>query len=358
MNKLFILQEHKNNDYSRELAKGLDVCGGKFQIINLEELTSDYLINNSIDVVISNGLPKEWYFVLKGLKIVTVTMDEIKDYFSLADIVIDYKSKDSNKYFTGDEYSIVKNKDFDFQEIVDLISRLNWDSDFWGFPVAYLSSKHLSENILHRIERFIKKEDIRLLQYLCNCHDIRSVRVAERNGFNFIDIRLTFEKSLIEKNNNFGLPANITFNKAQKDDIEELKKISGNLYPQSRYFFDINFDPERVKDFYENWVEKGVLGQFDNECYCLYHSGIPVGFCTIRYNISNTVNIGLFGVANDFQGKGLAKLLLNAIFNILIDKKISKLFVVTQGRNYGAQRLYQNTGFLTKSTELWYHKWI
>tara|TARA_Y100000031_G_C7967214_1_gene268715 strand:- start:160 stop:300 length:141 start_codon:yes stop_codon:yes gene_type:complete len=46
------------------------------------------------------------------------------------------------------------------------------------------------------------------------------------------------------------------------------------------------------------------------------------------------------------------------MFDELIDKKCSKVFVVTQGRNYAAQRLYLNVGFLTKETELWYHKWI
>ena len=31
--------------------------------------------------------------------------------------------------------------------------------------------------------------------------------------------------------------------------------------------------------------------------------------------------------------------------------------VVTQGRNIAGQRLYQRCGFLTRSVELWYHKW-
>jgi hypothetical protein len=32
--------------------------------------------------------------------------------------------------------------------------------------------------------------------------------------------------------------------------------------------------------------------------------------------------------------------------------------VITQGRNYAAQRLYQRAGFVTRKTELWYHKWF
>ena len=32
--------------------------------------------------------------------------------------------------------------------------------------------------------------------------------------------------------------------------------------------------------------------------------------------------------------------------------------IICVGRNYAAQRLFQKCGFITKSTELWYHKWF
>jgi hypothetical protein len=33
------------------------------------------------------------------------------------------------------------------------------------------------------------------------------------------------------------------------------------------------------------------------------------------------------------------------------------VLVVTQGRNYAAQRLYQRNQFRTCEVQLWYHKW-
>jgi hypothetical protein len=32
--------------------------------------------------------------------------------------------------------------------------------------------------------------------------------------------------------------------------------------------------------------------------------------------------------------------------------------VITQGRNVRAQRLYQRSGFVTASSQLWYHRWF
>jgi RimJ/RimL family protein N-acetyltransferase len=37
---------------------------------------------------------------------------------------------------------------------------------------------------------------------------------------------------------------------------------------------------------------------------------------------------------------------------------IKTVHVVTQGRNTRAQRLYQRCGFVTRSMELWYHRWF
>ena len=48
----------------------------------------------------------------------------------------------------------------------------------------------------------------------------------------------------------------------------------------------------------------------------------------------------------------------NKVIEELYKDGITYIDVVTQGRNYSAQRLYQRCGFITQSTELWYHKWL
>jgi len=360
MNKLFVFQDN-NNKYCTELKAGFNFIKGARKI-DLNELNADYLINNKIDIVIANGLPKEWYFILKGLSIVTITIDSINKYHDLSDIVIDSKSEDNNKYFTGKRYSIVQNKgllfgeEIPFVEIVNLITKLNWDSDFFGFPIAYLSSRYLTEAIMFRSLQFIKKHNIKLVEYLCNCHDRKSVLIAERNKFDFVDIRLTYEKKISEAKK-IVLPDGINFGLAEKKDIEILKQISKNMYMDSRYFFDGKFDLKKVNEFYQSWVEKAVKGIFDDKCFCLFDDQEAIGFCSIKYNEMNAAKIGVVGLASRYQGKGLAQRMLTLVFNELIKEQIGKLYVVTQGRNYAAQRLYQKVGFLTKSTELWYHKW-
>jgi len=355
MNKIIVKNNVSDNEYLSELTEA-SMAIRDAECIDISELSIEFVKKKEVDVIISNGLSKEWYFILRDLKIVTVTIDSIANYSHQADIVIDFKCKDDKKYLTGKEYSVRENKDFNLLEIVDLIRNLDWDSDFFGFPIAYLSSHIITDSVMFRIDKYVKSNNIKLIEYLCNCHDYGSVLAAENHKFHFADIRLTFERS-IQKHANVVLPEGFYFGKAEERHVGKLKNIAENLYLDSRYYFDKNFDIEKTNIFYQNWVEKAVLGTFDNECYCVFVQDEPVGFCTIRYSKSNNVNIGLFGIDNQYQGIGLGKNILFLVFNELNDKQIEKIFVVTQGRNYPAQRIYQSVGFLTKSTELWYHKW-
>lgn len=361
MKKLFLFQDNLDSAYYQHLQCAFDNSQkqDRSNKINLCDLSVDFLENNNIEVIISNGLPREWYLISKGMKIVTITIDSLERFVEFADIIIDYQSKNSNKYFTGDEYAICDNPDklVEVNEIFNLITMFEWDSEFFGFPVAYISSRHLTENVYFQIKKFIKKNKIRLVEYLCNCHDNESVRIAEQNGFHFTDIRLSFEKKLFE-DRPITLQAPIIFGRAEQKHIPELRELCHNLYRDSRYYFDGNFAIEKIHEFYKNWIEKAVHGTLDDESYCLFADNSPIGFCTIRYNPANTASIGLFGLSKLYHGKGLAQKLLHLVDNNLIEKNIKKLYVVTQGRNYSAQRLYQRSGFITKATELWYHKWI
>lgn len=358
MNKLFIFQPGENKDYEHELLSAFNKCGKRPFRVCLNKVNLDALIRDSVQVVVSSGLPKEWYSILKGLNIVTITIGEIEKYFDLADIVIDYKSLNNKRYFTGPNYSVCKNPELDFEAIADLITKLEWDSKFWGFHVAYVTSKYLTESIVNRINEVIKSEKFRFVEYLCDCHDDRGIKQAENCGFHLTDIRVTFEK-VLSAQSDCDVSGSFTFSKAKEKDIVRLKHICKDLYQDSRYSFDNNFDKRRVNDFYTNWIERAVLGKYDDECFCLNDNGLAIGFCTIKYDFpAKSAKIGLFGVADNYQGQGLGKVLLNSVFCVLADKKISKIQVVSQGSNYAAQRVYQSVGFLTKEAQLWYHKWF
>jgi dTDP-4-amino-4,6-dideoxy-D-galactose acyltransferase len=356
LKKLFVFPE-ADNLYLDELSCAREQLGSEIFSIPAQDLTIAFLEETDIAVLISTGLSKQWYYTLKGMGIVTITFGERNSYYGMSDIVIDCKHNNPKRYFVNPENSVCNNRDFNFDYIVSLISKLEWDSTFFGYNVALISCMHLTENIYKYIEKFIQDENIRLVEYLCNCHDATSVQVAENKGFRFTDIRLTFSRVLVG-DEAAELPENIRFEKADENAVPALRQIAKGLYADSRYCFDNNFDLIKIDEFYQGWVEKGVLGQYDDEAWCLFENHEPFAFCTLRFRKENTASIGLVGIKENYCGRGFGRKLLLNVFDHLYRRDVQSVIVVTQGRNYAAQNLYQSVGFRTKITQLWYHKWI
>ena len=253
-------------------------------------------------------------------------------------------------------------------EIASLYRILDWDTGFFGFPVAFVTTRRLTRNIERFINEKALKHNIRFLEYCCNCHDPVSVSTAEDNGYRFVDIRVTLENDLTvpPESENIQYPStssDLEVVRATEGDIDYLVPTTKQLYLDSRYFFDGHFPKEKLHQFYADWLKKSVLGDFD-DCVFLIRDRkqkkLPFGFCSFRKKAfaDQVAVIGLFGIDPVAQGQGHARALLNGVFHEMRSRGFSKVEVVTQGRNLPAQRIYQKTGFVTQMMELWYHKWF
>jgi GNAT superfamily N-acetyltransferase len=356
LKKLFVFNNNLSKFQSQlQLAYNQLIVTQDVKKITLDQLSIQLLKEAEIDVVIADTLPIDWIYILRGMRIVSLVLGDTEKYHQEADIVIDYLGSDSVKYFSGPLFSM-ENKNFDITEVSDIIYKMNWDSDFFGFPIAFIGSRYLTENIQFLVDKFTKENKIKLIEYLCNCHDDVSVKIAEKNGYHFTDIRITFTKKIEKSFVCNKLDDGLMFNIAKPEHIYDLKFLTNSMYKDSRYYYDGNFSFDKINTFYSEWIEKAVNGQFDHECYCLFYANKPFAFCTLRYSGKNST-IGLFGVSSNYAGKGYGKILLSCVLNLLKEKGFDSVQVVTQGRNYNAQRLYQSVGFRTFKTELWYHKW-
>jgi len=355
MNKLFVYTSREGR-YFEELNCAKQQYDSNAQFVHEDVLSVDVIEKDNIGVIVTTGLSKQWYKALKGMDVVTITLGKDCVYEGLSDIVIDCFGSNKKMYFSSEDYLICNNDKINFNEIFNIITKLNWDSGFFGFNIAYLSCLHLTSSIWSQSKKFVDKNNIKLIEYLCNCHDARSVRLAEKNGFHFVDIRLNFVISL-NKMIECKTINSTNVKQAQVEDIPVLRSIAENIYKDSRYFFDGNFDENKVNEFYQSWVEKAVKGEFDDECWCLYEENVATAFCTVRYHVNDVASIGLVGVSSNSTGKGHGKNILASTLKYLKNKGINSVNVVTQGRNYAAQNLYQSVGFRINTSQLWYHKW-
>jgi len=337
-------------------------------------------------VVYTNNIPHDTVVFLKGLGLVQICLGFREDLSELADVTIDPLIAKSHRFLAGPDLllpsalKITRAKDiarilgmpkpeleekvshnqaeYELLSVARLYRKLEWDSEFFGVNIGYISCLRLTPNIERHVRSFARREKLDMIEYRCNCHDRESVITSSKTGYIFVDMRLGFERMLEE------VPAaeerpGFSVEKGRKKDVKQVTKIATDIYKDSRYYFDTEFDRNKVVLFYRDWARKAILGTFDDFAYVLYNGKRPIGFSAIKRSGRRGARISLFGLDAKYRGAGLARYLLNTVLKRLYEEEgVNYVEVVTQGRNYSAQRLYQKCGFLTKYTQLWYHKWF
>lgn len=242
--------------------------------------------------------------------------------------------------------------------IIGICQLLEWDTAFFGFGIATLNVSRLTEPIVKYAVRACEHWHVDCLYYLADCHHAQSVHLAEKHGFHFVDIRLTFEyltddSSLPERDQS----GTVSVRPHIPEDVPFLKSIASESYVDSRYYFDEHFPRERCKAFYTEWIEKSCYGYADKVLVAEL-DGRPVGYITCQLCSKHLGAIELVGVDRDARGNSVGKALVHGALSWFASRGMEVVEVVTQGRNYAAQRLYERCGFVTKMTQLWYHKWF
>lgn len=235
----------------------------------------------------------------------------------------------------------------------DLCQLLTWDSEFFGINIARVNAYRLSSTDYSQIESWCRARQIRCLYFLADADDSETTHTAETNGFNFVDIRLTFERKFDDW---IAAPPNPNIRPCEEHDLAPLKAIARAGHTDTRFFFDSHFPRNKAELLYETWLEKTFHSPKD--AVLVGHTdGQAHSYITCVDEGEGQGSIGLVGVGAAQQGQGIGYGLAQAALDWFVQRHISTVRVVTQGRNLRAQRLYQRNGFITQSLQLWYHRW-
>lgn len=237
---------------------------------------------------------------------------------------------------------------------------LAWDTNFFGIRIARVRADALTTERLQSIEDFCQQNQVRCLYFLSTIQEPGTARLAEEYGFQWVDIRLTFEiKTPTNPVSGAAISSqnSVRIRPVKNEDVAGLVEISNNSYVDSRFYFDRNFPRERAAALYQTWIKVSCEG-WANAVLIAEKDGLPAGYITCHIDpAQKTGNIGLVGVSSQAQGLGIGKALVFSALEWFTGQGIAQVTVVTQGRNVAAQRLYQRCGFITQKIQLWYHKW-
>jgi dTDP-4-amino-4,6-dideoxy-D-galactose acyltransferase len=146
---------------------------------------------------------------------------------------------------------------------------------------------------------------------------------------------------------------------ATSADVPALRRIARESHRDSRFYFDPRFPRPLCDLLYERWIQASCEGYAD-AVLVTGTEGSPMGYVTCHLDHASAGpagRIGLLGVDAAARGGGLGGQLVRGAMNWFASRGAAAVSVVTQGRNIGAQRLYQRCGFVTRDLHLYFHKW-
>jgi dTDP-4-amino-4,6-dideoxy-D-galactose acyltransferase len=270
----------------------------------------------------------------------------------------------------------------------DVGELLAWDTRFFGHRIGRLRARRLDGELLEKARRWCRSEAIDCLYFLADAADAATAPLAEADGFRLVDLRITLEggvEAVLEPPREPQPPAGAGSDPAAslpaaevrsacERDIPALRRIAAASHHDSRFYGDPHFARQRCDELYATWIENSCrAGQATAVLVADLGQG-PAGYITcqlVDFDHSQEGDgrkvdggsrghgqIGLFAVAGEAQGRGVGGLLIASARHWFAAHGVWRLSVVTQGRNIRAQRIYQRHGLLTRSVELWYHKWF
>jgi dTDP-4-amino-4,6-dideoxy-D-galactose acyltransferase len=229
---------------------------------------------------------------------------------------------------------------------------LEWDSQFFGLRIARLTEPRLTSSSVASARLWCRENQIDCLYFLADSDDAETVTLAQVNAFQLVDIRLTLERRL-----DAGIMPAPAVRPFQPADADRLRAIARVSHRESRFYYDAHFARRQCDALYEAWIERSLEGWADAVLVAEW-DGAPAGYVSCHLTAAGVGSIGLFAVAQEYRRRGLGRQLVAAALGYFCQNGMKHATVVTQGRNAASQRVYQRCGFVTQSTQLWYHGWF
>jgi ribosomal protein S18 acetylase RimI-like enzyme len=238
---------------------------------------------------------------------------------------------------------------------------LQWDTDFFGRRIGRVNSSQLDEKLVEAIYAWSEQNHIDCLYFLADADDIDTIRLAEELDFRLVEIRLNMERGLTDWD-----PATrphtapeIHIRRGKLEDIPRLQEIARYSYYDSRFYFDRCFPEASWQAYYATWVKKSFEGGAQIALVA-EHKGEIVGYITglIDQQDSTRGQYELTGVDPQARNMGVGSELFRSGIDRFVQAGVQYVWLATQGRNIPTQRMVQRNGFITRSCQLYFHKWF
>ena len=238
--------------------------------------------------------------------------------------------------------------------ILPCVEYLDWDSHFFGFPVARVNTDSTNIEDWNEILSQLKSRQVKLIYWLRKPGDHLFKKFANRNHAALVDIKTTYTAHLSD--DHYVRHRNIE-NYKQNLPGKELLDLSVQCGSRSRFAVDKRIPVSKFQELYHLWMARSIEKTMADEVMVYSDDGLIVAMVTV-YKKNNAGHIGLIGVDENYRGRGIGKALIDAAKNYFLSIETRKIEVVTQGHNVSACLMYERTGFFVSERFDFYHFWL
>jgi dTDP-4-amino-4,6-dideoxy-D-galactose acyltransferase len=235
----------------------------------------------------------------------------------------------------------------------------DWETAFFGIKTARVRPGRLgSGDDLAQALAECRDDSVQVVHFLVDGDDDAAVRAAEASGFHLVDVRVTLSWRAVGSFAAGNGHDALLLRAHRPEDVPALRAIAGSSYSDTRYYRDGRYEQAQCAELYATWIARSCDGMAERVIVAERGAEV-IGYVSCHHpEGAEEGKIGLVGVASAVRGLGVGQGLVAAAQRWFAAREALLVSVVTQGRNVAAQRLYQRAGFVTASTQLWYHRWL
>src|SRR4051794_11737286 len=137
---------------------------------------------------------------------------------------------------------------------------LEWDSAFFGFPIAKVSETILTADLARAAIEWSTARNVRCLYLLADAGSSETATIAHSLGFRMVDVRVELSVRLAPLG---GFVAQPSVRRANESDAPALAEIARKAHYDSRFFFDGMFPKARSEDLFATWISADISGRAD-----------------------------------------------------------------------------------------------
>jgi len=230
---------------------------------------------------------------------------------------------------------------------------LTWDTEFFGIMTGRIIPTSMQENHLASILTEMRQKGFQLV-YWASDHQYE-YDFQPYSGI-LVDKKTTFEINL-QNIDLDSMPLSKTEPYSNSFPFFQLEKLAVQSGIFSRFARDNSFPHEKFTALYKTWIRKSVSGEMANEVLVIRQNNHIAGMVTLSKK-NEVGDIGLIAVDEEFRGSKFGQHLVYDAQRWFIQNDCHTAYVVTQGDNLPACRLYEKCGYQKIKIEFYYHFWL